>query len=118
MINELRIRQQQNPLVFAEYAPDARRVARCGARSGGAPRRVFDLRMYVVSEDTVPNVMRNPAFEVAYWCFGLEHTGVWMEGLGEEVLEMWTEVRDNLAQLPVNDGLYAGQQGTCGRAGT
>ena len=34
-----------------------------------------------------------------------------MERLGEEVLESWTEVRDTLALLPVDDGLYAVYEG-------
>ena len=35
-----------------------------------------------------------------------------MERLGsEEVPEAWTEVRDNLAPLPVEDGLYAVYEG-------
>ena len=35
-----------------------------------------------------------------------------MERIGEEVRKAWTEVRDNLAPLPVEDGLYAVCEGT------
>lgn len=34
-----------------------------------------------------------------------------MERLGLEVPEAWTEVRDNLTPLPVEDGLYAVYEG-------
>ena len=65
-----------------------------------------------MSEDTGPNATCNLVFELAYWRLGLEHAGVWMERLGsEEVPEAWTEVRDNLAPLPVEDGLYAVYEG-------
>uniref|UniRef100_D8QLA6 Glycoside hydrolase family 65 protein n=1 Tax=Schizophyllum commune (strain H4-8 / FGSC 9210) TaxID=578458 RepID=D8QLA6_SCHCM len=69
---------------------------------------VYDLGppMYVVSEDTHPNATRNPAFELAYWRLGLGIAERWMEELGEEVPASWTEVRENLASLPVHDGKY------------
>ena len=54
---------------------------------------------------------RNPAFKLAYWRFALEHAGVWMERLGEEVPKAWTEVRSNLALPLVEDGLYVVYKG-------
>ncbi|OBZ77833.1 hypothetical protein A0H81_02150 [Grifola frondosa] len=73
----------------------------------------FDLGppMYVVSEDTNPNVTRNPAFELAYWRFGLERAQTWVERLGEEVPDAWTDVREHLAPVPVENGLYAVYEG-------
>ena len=73
----------------------------------------FDLGppMYVVSEDTSPNATHNPAFELAYWRFGREHASAWMERLGEDVPAAWTEVRENLAPLPMEGGLYAVYEG-------
>ncbi|KAL1726528.1 Six-hairpin glycosidase-like protein [Schizophyllum commune] len=69
---------------------------------------VYDLGppMYVVSEDTRPNGTRNPAFELAYWRLGLGIAERWMADLGEEVPAAWTEVRENLASLPVHAGKY------------
>ncbi|PIL27412.1 hypothetical protein GSI_10560 [Ganoderma sinense ZZ0214-1] len=130
-INELLIWQQPHPLVFAEYEYRAarsdpratlerwREVIRATADWMAAYVKrnestgFYDLGppMYVVSEDTAPNVTRNPAFELAYWRFGLDHATIWMERLGEEVPETWTEVRDNLAPLPIEDGLYAVYEG-------
>ena len=135
-INELLIWQQPHPLVFAEYEyraavrrgdasaasetlarwPDvvhatadwmaafARRNASTGAFDLGPP-------MYVVSEDTAPNATRNPAFELAYWRFGLARAAEWVTRLGEEVPAAWTEVGAGLAPLPVEGGLYAVYEG-------
>ncbi|KAI8986837.1 Six-hairpin glycosidase-like protein [Trametes punicea] len=128
-INELLIWQQPHPLVFAEYEYRSTRsratlekwrnvvhetadwmsvYARRNTSTG-----FFDLGppMYVVSEDTNPNVTRNPAFELAYWRFGLDHARTWMERLGEEVPSIWSEVKDNLAPPPIENGLYAVYEG-------
>lgn len=67
--------------------------------------------MYVVSEDTSPNVTRNPAFELSYWRFGLDLAESWMQRLGEDVPGTWSEVKCNLAPLPIEDGLYAVYEG-------
>lgn len=44
---------------------------------------VYDLGppLYVVSEDTSPNVTVNPAFELAYWRFGLGLAEAWFNEL-------------------------------------
>ncbi|KAI5884822.1 uncharacterized protein SCHCODRAFT_02645530 [Schizophyllum commune H4-8] len=123
-INNLLIWQQPHPLVFAEYerrafptsetlekwAPVVRATADWMASYAwwNASAGVYDLGppMYVVSEDTHPNATRNPAFELAYWRLGLGIAERWMEELGEEVPASWTEVRENLASLPVHDGKY------------
>ncbi|THH17924.1 hypothetical protein EW146_g2969 [Bondarzewia mesenterica] len=135
-INNLLIWEQPHPLVFAEYE----RRAAAGKNDRNAERRVlekwkdviratadwmavfawwnpstevYDLGppMFVVSEDTSPNVTMNPAFELAYWRFGLSIAREWMERLGEEVPAAWTAVRDGLAALPIQDGLYAVYEG-------
>ncbi|RPD65393.1 hypothetical protein L226DRAFT_531023 [Lentinus tigrinus ALCF2SS1-7] len=128
-INELLIWQQPHPLVFAEYEYRAtgsratlekwRDVVRATAdwmavfAKRNTSTGFFDLGppMYVVSEDTSPNATRNPAFELSYWRFGLDHASTWMTRLGEEVPEAWTEVKENLAPLPMEDGLYAVYEG-------
>ncbi|KAI0826963.1 Six-hairpin glycosidase-like protein [Trametes gibbosa] len=128
-INELLIWEQPHPLVFAEYEYRAtpsratlekwREVVRATAdwmavyARRNASTGFFDLGppMYVVSEDTSPNATRNPAFELAYWRFGLDHASTWMQRLGEVVPSAWTEVKENLAPLPIENGLYAVYEG-------
>ncbi|KAH9950701.1 Six-hairpin glycosidase-like protein [Amylocystis lapponica] len=128
-INELLIWQQPHALVFAEYEYRATRsratlakwrdvvyqtadwmaaYTRYNASSG-----FYDLGppMYVVSEDTSPNATRNPAFELAYWQLGLEMAQTWMGRLGEEAPASWSEVKEGLAPLPIQDGLYAVYEG-------
>lgn len=61
----------------------------------------------MVSEDTSPSVTRNPAFELAYWRFGLQLAETWMKRLSVEAPTAWSEVRTQLAPLPIEDGLYA-----------
>ncbi|EIW55858.1 uncharacterized protein TRAVEDRAFT_76470, partial [Trametes versicolor FP-101664 SS1] len=128
-INELLVWEQPHPLVFAEYEYRATHsratlekwhdVVHATAdwmavyAHRNASTGFFDLGppMYVVSEDTSPNVTRNPAFELAYWRFGLDYASTWLERMGEAVPAAWTEVKDNLAPLPIEDGLYAVYEG-------
>ncbi|KAI4518732.1 hypothetical protein K525DRAFT_242015 [Schizophyllum commune Loenen D] len=123
-INNLLIWQQPHPLVFAEYerrafptadtltkwAPVVRATADWMASYAwwNESAGVHDLGppMYVVSEDTRPNATRNPAFELAYWRLGLGIAERWMAELGEDIIVAWTEVRENLASLPVHEGKY------------
>ncbi|EPQ51365.1 hypothetical protein GLOTRDRAFT_123256 [Gloeophyllum trabeum ATCC 11539] len=122
-INELLIWQQPHPLVFAQYEYRAfpsretlekwRDVVKATAdwmadfawynESTG----VYDLGppMYVVSEDTSPNVTTNPAFELSYWKLGLGLAEDWMKSLGEEVPANWTRVKETLAPLPIENGI-------------
>ncbi|KAJ3903009.1 hypothetical protein F5879DRAFT_1010639 [Lentinula edodes] len=51
--------------------------------------------LYVVSEDTSPNVTVNPAFELAYWRFGL--------GLAEAWFNELRKIKNNLAPLPIQN---------------
>lgn len=48
----------------------------------------------------------NPAFELAYFAWGLETAQVWRERLGLERNAQWDEVLDGLSPLPTSDGLY------------
>ncbi|RYP10966.1 hypothetical protein DL765_007927 [Monosporascus sp. GIB2] len=74
---------------------------------------VYDLGppMYPASENTEPNATVNPAFELAYWRFGLDIAARWRERQGREVPESWTRVREALAPLPTADGAYALYEG-------
>jgi hypothetical protein len=128
-INELLIWQQPHPLVFAEYDFRAnpsqatleawRDVVRETAdwmtdyAWWNASTGRYDLGppMYVVSEDTAPNATRNAAFELAYWRYGLRIAQTWMKRLGEKPARKWEDVEENLAPLPVQDGLYAVYEG-------
>ncbi|KAI1330548.1 Six-hairpin glycosidase-like protein [Xylariaceae sp. FL0255] len=74
---------------------------------------VYDLGppMYPVSENTAPNATINPAFEIAYWRFGLDVAIAWKERQNLSVPEEWTHVRDNLPPLPTADGAFAVYEG-------
>jgi hypothetical protein len=128
-INALLIWQQPHPMYFAETEwrayPNGSTLRRWDEvvsatadfmasyawwnETSGA----FDLGppMYPVSENTNPNVTRNPTFELAYWRFGLDVAVRWKERLGQEVPEEWVTVRDGLASLPMVDGTYAVYEG-------
>ncbi|KAJ8689962.1 hypothetical protein PTI98_012812 [Pleurotus ostreatus] len=128
-INNLLIWQQVHPIVFAEYEYRAfpthdilkkwKNVVKETAdwmasfawfnESSG----VYDIGppMYVVSEDTSPNVTRNAAFELAYWDLGLELASGWLERLGEEAPGSWASVKEKLAALPMENGLYSVYEG-------
>ncbi|KAJ4481894.1 Six-hairpin glycosidase-like protein [Lentinula aciculospora] len=139
-INNLLIWEQPHPLVLAEY--EYRAASRLGTSRPeqkmlvlekwadvvretanwmsvfawfNETTNVYDLGppMYVVAEDTLPNVTVNPAFELAYWRFGLELAEMWMNRLGEEVPINWTIVKNNLAPLPIDTdhGVYAVYEG-------
>lgn len=128
-INELLIWQQPHPLVFAEYEYRAtesndtlekwRDVVNGTANWMSAfawynaSTALYDVGppMYVVSEDTSPNVTRNPAFELAYWRLGLDLAQTWMTRLGEDSPQIWQDVEQHLAPLPIENGTYAVYEG-------
>ncbi|KAI0075593.1 hypothetical protein K474DRAFT_1646312 [Panus rudis PR-1116 ss-1] len=128
-INELLIWQQPHPLIFAEYEyrntksketlkkwqTVVNETANWMADFAwlNSSTGFYDLGppMYVVSEDTSPNVTRNPAFELSYWRFGLDLAETWMKRLGERVPQPWQEVKASLPPLPVENGLYAVYEG-------
>ncbi|KAK0487988.1 Six-hairpin glycosidase-like protein [Armillaria luteobubalina] len=123
-INNLLIWQQPHPLVFAQYYYRASPTIETLRKWEDVVREtadwmaafawyntstgVYDLGppMYIVSEDTSPNVTVNPAFELAYWRLGLGYAQEWIEKLGVEVPENWATVKDNLAALPIDNGTY------------
>ena len=74
---------------------------------------VYDLGppMYPVSENTNPNATINPAFELAYWRFGLDIAIQWKQRMKQCVPQEWVAVRDRLAPLPIVDGTYAVYEG-------
>ncbi len=53
-----------------------------------------------VTESTHPELVRNPAFEVAFWYYGLDLAQRWRERLGLPREPRWEEVLRGLAPLP------------------
>ena len=56
-----------------------------------------------VTESTHPELVRNPAFEVAFWYYGLSVAQQWRERLGLPRDERWEDVLRHLAPLPTAD---------------
>ena len=53
-----------------------------------------------------PEETINPAFELAYWQFGLEAAQQWRNRLGLPPIEKWDHVLQHLSPLPQRNGLY------------
>jgi hypothetical protein len=53
----------------------------------------------------------NPTFELAYWRYGLSVACKWRKRMGLPENPQWTKVMDNLAPMPVADGVYVMWQG-------
>ncbi|ORY64387.1 Six-hairpin glycosidase-like protein [Pseudomassariella vexata] len=119
-INSLLIWQQPHPMYFAELEyrsyPNKKTLESWDEILTGSAdfmasyafynesTEVYDLGppIYPVSENTGPNATINPAFEIAYWRFGLDIAIKWKERQGLDVPATWTTVRDNLAPLPTD----------------
>ncbi|WP_119322275.1 DNAJC11 domain-containing protein [Capsulimonas corticalis] len=67
--------------------------------------------IYIVSENTEPAVTQNPTYELSYWRFGLRIAQTWRRRLGLPPDPEWERVRNNLAPLPVEDGVYILHEG-------
>jgi hypothetical protein len=60
-----------------------------------------------VSESSGANLTQNPAFELAYWHYGLKVAQQWRERLGLAPDPKWADVLAKLSKLPVSpEGLY------------
>jgi hypothetical protein len=64
-----------------------------------------------VSENTEYELTTNPTFELSYWRFGLRIAQTWRERLGLPRDPNWDKVLNNLAPLPVEDGVYVTYEG-------
>ncbi|MBN2105612.1 hypothetical protein JW835_16355 [bacterium] len=53
-----------------------------------------------------PETTMNPAFELAYWYWGLETAQTWKKRLGLKENPFYQKVLDNLSALSVQDSLY------------
>jgi hypothetical protein len=69
-------------------------------------RYILGPPMYIVSENTEPEITYNPAFELGYWRFGLRTAQKWRDLLGLERNKKWDEVLKKLSPLPQEDGMY------------
>ncbi|KAI1659281.1 Six-hairpin glycosidase-like protein [Daldinia decipiens] len=67
--------------------------------------------MYPASENTNPNATINPAFELAYWRFGLDVAIKWKQRQNQTVPRKWIDIRNNLAPLPIADDAFAVYEG-------
>jgi hypothetical protein len=74
-------------------------------------RYVLGPPLYAVSENTEPDTTLNPAFELAYWRFGLRIAQTWRERLGLARDPQWDAVLERLADLPVDDDKYILHEG-------
>ncbi len=128
-INELLIWQQPHSIIFAEHEyrkfptqatlekwedvifHTAEWMSAFAYWNGSTGLYDLGPPMYVVPEDTSPNVTVNPAFELAYWRFGLHLAEGWMNRLGKPIPLSWSLVKDNLAPLPIENGTYAVYEG-------
>ena len=62
--------------------------------------------MYIVSENTKPEITYNPVFELGYWRFGLRTAQMWKERLKLSRDQKWDDVLKKLSPLPQVDGVY------------
>jgi hypothetical protein len=77
------------------------------------PARDEQTGAYVVGPPIIPvqevwdaGTTMNPAFEVAYFAWGLEAAQLWRKRLGQGRNAEWDAVLDGLPQLPSEDGVY------------
>ena len=59
-----------------------------------------------VSESSGENHTQNPAFELAYWHYGLQVAQEWRRRLGLAPDPHWADILVRLSKLPQKDGLY------------
>jgi len=72
------------------------------------PRGVWELLppLIPVQEEFDPRTVKNPAFEVEYWCETLQIALAWAERLGETPPTQWQEIAEKMASAPVHEGVY------------
>lgn len=62
--------------------------------------------VHMVSENGDFATNRNPTYELSYWRFGLRMAQTWRERQGKSRNAEWDTVLNNLAPLPVKEGIY------------
>lgn len=123
-IGPLLIWQQPHPIFYAELCYQSRPHRRTLERYGSI---VFESASFMASyafweekrkryvlgpplipaqENHPPRETWNPAFELAYWKYGLRTAQRWRERLGLKREAKWEQVINGLSSLPVGDGVY------------
>ncbi len=69
-------------------------------------RYVLGPPVKAVSEKSEENDTHNPAFELAYWYYGLQVAQTWRARLGLPPEPRWADVMAKLSALPVSGGKY------------
>jgi hypothetical protein len=69
-------------------------------------RYILGPPIYIVSENTKPEMTFNPSFELGYWRFGLRTAQVWRKRLGLKRDQKWDDVLKKLSPLPQADDVY------------
>lgn len=122
-IHAMLIWQQPHPMFFAELEyradPSAHVVDRWAevldatadfmasfAHRGSDERYHLGPPVYEVGETTDPWTTVDPAFELAYWRFGLRIAAQWRARRGLRPDQAWETVLADLAPLPAQDGVY------------
>jgi len=69
-------------------------------------RYILGPPIYIMSENTKPEITYNPSFELGYWRFGLRTAQVWKERMGLSRNHKWDDVIKKLSALPKVEGVY------------
>jgi hypothetical protein len=123
-VGPLLIWQQPHPIAMAELCyqshPDRETLERYrdvvmesaefmvsyAAYDARRNRFVLGPPVIPVQENHPPRETWNPAFELAYWSYGIEIAQRWRERFGLRRQSEWDHVRLRLSELPKRDGLY------------
>lgn len=74
-------------------------------------RYILGAPLCLVSENTPIFETLNPAFELAYWRYGLQTAQLWRKRCGLPYEKHWDEVLAHLSPLPVEEGVYVTYEG-------
>ncbi|HOQ75703.1 MAG TPA: glycoside hydrolase family 65 [Thermoclostridium sp.] len=69
-------------------------------------RYVLGPPLIPVQETHDPTGTLNPAFELEYFRWGLKTASQWLKRLGEQPVELFDQVAENLSRLPVGGDVY------------
>lgn len=118
--NQVLLWKQPHPVFFAELEyrlyPKPETLEKWSQIIEGtalhmADYAVFDAKTGTYHLDPVmppseQGITRDAVFDLAYWRWGLGQAQIWRKRMGREPEPLWDEVRDNLAPLPVDSGIY------------
>jgi hypothetical protein len=72
--------------------------------------RIYELGPYLINaaenNHRTMHETKNPAFELAYWKYGLQTACNWSERMGLPAKKHWLDVLNRLASLPIVDSVY------------